>query len=284
MNSLFMRFPDGRPKALTLSYDDAVGEDVRLIEIMKKHGLKGTFNINSGIRVTAEEQAEINSKRKYAFKTTYDEVSRTYAQEGIEVAVHGKTHPFLETLPPAQVALEVLDDRRALEAQFGTIVRGMAYPQGTYSDEVVSVLRSCGIVYSRAVKSTEKFDLPDNWLVWQPTCHHTNKRLMEIAKSFLEVPYDNLRHPKLFYLWGHAYEFEQFNNWEVIEDFAEMMGGRDEIWYATNIEIYDYVEAFKRLEWSVGMTMVHNPTAMPLWFCMHNEMYCVNPGETLKID
>lgn len=283
MNSLFMRFPGGCPKALTLSYDDAVGEDVRLIEIMKKHGLKGTFNINSGNRVTPEDQEAVNSKRKYAFKTTYDEVSKTYVQEGIEVAVHSKTHPFLETLPPAQVALEILDDRRALEEQFGTIVRGMAYPQGTYSDEVVSVLRSCGIVYSRAVKSTEKFDLPENWLVWQPTCHHTNKRLMEIAKSFLENPHNPPRHPRLFYLWGHAYEFEQFNNWEVIEEFAELMGGHEDIWYATNIEIYDYVEAFKRLEWSVGMTMVHNPTAIPLYFCIHNTAYCVQPGETLKI-
>ena len=283
MHSLFMRFPGGRPKALTLSYDDAIQEDVRLIEIMKAHGLKGTFNINSGNRVTPEEQADVNAKRKYAFKTTYEEVSKTYAQEGIEVAVHSVTHPFLETLPPAQVAWEVIEDRRALEAQFGTIVRGMAYPQGTFSDAVVSVLRSCGIAYSRTVKSTEKFDLPEEWLLWHPTCHHTNKRLTEIAKTFLELPCHNLRHPKLFYLWGHAYEFEQFDNWHVIEDFAKMMGGHEEIWYATNIEIYDYVEAFKRLEWSVGMTMVHNPTAMPLCFCLHDQPYCVNPGETIKI-
>ena len=283
MNSLFMRFPGGRPKALTLSYDDAVGEDVRLIEIMKKHGLKGTFNINSSRRVSAEEKDEINANRKWAFKMTQEDASALYSQEGIEVAVHSVTHPFLETLPPAQVAWEVLEDRRALEAQFGTIVRGMAYPQGTYSDEVVSVLRSCGIVYSRAVKSTEKFDLPENWLVWQPTCHHTNKRLTEIAQSFLDKPCNNLAHPQLFYLWGHAYEFEQFNNWEVIEEFAELMGGHEDIWYATNIEIYDYVESFKRLEWSVGMTMVHNPSAIPLYFSIHNTAYCVQPGETLKI-
>lgn len=284
MNSLFMRFPGGRPKALTLSYDDAVREDVRLIDIMKAHGLKGTFNINSALRVAPEEQAEINSKRSYAFKSTYDEVSELYAQEGIEVAVHGLTHPFLQTLPPAQVVYEVLEDRRRLEEQFGTIVRGMAYPQGTYSDAVVEALRCCGIAYSRAVKSTERFDLPDNWLIWQPTCHHTNKRLTEIAQSFLDKPCNNLAHPQLFYLWGHAYEFEQFNNWYVIEDFAKMMGGREEIWYATNIEIYDYIEAFRRLVFSVGMTKAYNPTAIPLWFCYHNQMYCVGAGETIALD
>ena len=49
MGSIFMRFPYGKSKALTLSYDDGVAQDIRLIEIMKKHGLKGTFNINSGM-------------------------------------------------------------------------------------------------------------------------------------------------------------------------------------------------------------------------------------------
>lgn len=49
MANLFMRFPQGRAKALTLSYDDGVEQDIRLIEIMGKHGLKGTFNLNSGL-------------------------------------------------------------------------------------------------------------------------------------------------------------------------------------------------------------------------------------------
>lgn len=45
---IFMRFPGGKKKALTLSYDDGVEQDIRLIDIMKKNGLKGTFNLNSG--------------------------------------------------------------------------------------------------------------------------------------------------------------------------------------------------------------------------------------------
>ena len=48
MARIRLRYPGGRCKALTLSYDDGVQTDVRLIEIMKKNGLKGTFNLNSG--------------------------------------------------------------------------------------------------------------------------------------------------------------------------------------------------------------------------------------------
>ena len=47
MSLIYLRFPDGKPKALTFSYDDGVETDKRLIEIFQKHGLKGTFNINS---------------------------------------------------------------------------------------------------------------------------------------------------------------------------------------------------------------------------------------------
>ena len=47
MAQVFMRFPGGKLKALTFSYDDGVEQDVRLIEIFKKYGLRGTFNLNS---------------------------------------------------------------------------------------------------------------------------------------------------------------------------------------------------------------------------------------------
>ena len=40
MGQVLMRFPGGRQRALTLSYDDGVEQDVKLIDIMKKYGLK----------------------------------------------------------------------------------------------------------------------------------------------------------------------------------------------------------------------------------------------------
>ena len=43
-----MRFPGGLAKALTFSYDDGVEQDIRLVEILDKYGMKGTFNLNSG--------------------------------------------------------------------------------------------------------------------------------------------------------------------------------------------------------------------------------------------
>ena len=68
-----------------------------------------------------------------------------------------------------------------------------------------------------------------------------------------------------------------------METFAEYVGGKNDIWYATNMEIYDYVKAYERLETSVDKSIVHNPSAMDVWFSHKNEVYCVKAGQTLYL-
>ena len=275
---LSMRFPGGKLKALTLSYDDGVEQDIKMIEILNKYGLKCTFNINSG---SYAPEGKVYAPGTIHRRMTKQMCTELYTNSGHEVAVHSYTHPFLERLAPAQVAYEIIKDRETLEEQFGCVVRGMAYPYGTYNDDVVRVLADCGIVYSRTTKSTEKFDIPTDWLRMPATCHHRCPRLMELAEKFVE---DKGTSAQLFYLWGHTYEFEEKNDWNVIEEFAEYMGGRDDIWYATNIEIYEYIEDYKRLIFSADMAKVKNPTARTIYFKLNKEERSIAPGETLIIE
>ena len=276
MAYVFMRFPGGKAKALTLSYDDGVEQDIRLIEIMKKHGLKGTFNINSGLYAPEGKVYPEGTIHRRMSKSAALEL---YKNSGMEVALHSLTHPFLEQLPVNLCTQEVLQDRINLENDYGVIVRGMAYPFGTYSDDVAATLKQCGIVYSRTTVSTEKFTIPTDWLRLPATCHHKNPRLMELAHNFVDN--EAKRTPLLFYLWGHSYEFEQFDNWHVIEEFAEYMGGRDDIWYATNIEIYDYIAAYNQLIFSMDRKKVYNPTCTKLYLEMGGNLVCAEPGETV---
>lgn len=276
MANLFMRFPGGKAKALTLSYDDGVEQDVRLLEIMKQHGLKGTFNLNSGLYAadgTVYPQGQIH--RRMPKKQCVD----LYKDSGMEVAVHGLTHPFLEQLPSNQCVQEILLDRANLEQEYDQIVRGMAYPYGTYSDTVVEILRQCGIAYARTVISTGAFDIPTDWLRLPATCHHDDARLMTLAGRFVEETPN--RTPWLFYLWGHSYEFEANDNWNVMEEFAEYIGGREDIWYATNIEVYDYVKAYEQLIFSQDGKKVFNPTSREIWFERDGKIICVQPGENV---
>ncbi len=275
---MYMKLKDGKSKVLTLSYDDGVVQDIRLMKILDQYGLKCTFNISSG-RYVAEETV----RQTFTGRMKLSEAKELYIGSGHEVAIHGFNHPHMARLKSTGVLTEVLDDRKGIEKDYGILARGMAYPHGSYSDQVVELLKQCGIVYSRTTKSTENFTFPENWLTWHPTCHHKNPRLMELAKRFAEK---DLRYPsesQLFYLWGHSYEFDNDDNWQVIEEFASYIGGRDNIWYATNIEIYDYVRAYESLQISVDEKIVHNPSAIDVWFFKGGKTYCVPAGETIRL-
>ena len=274
---LYMRFPQGRSKCLTLSYDDGVINDRRLVGLLKSKGLKCTLNINSG----CYEEKEFDD-----YKTTHRRLPKEaavalYKDSGFEIASHAVSHPFLEQLPTAQCTYEILQDRINHERDYGVTVRGFAYPYGTYSDSVIAALKACGMAYARTVWSSHSFDIPKDWLVLRPTCHHEDEKLPELTERFLNEPAKSA--PKLFYLWGHSYEFDFHNNWEIIENFAEKTAGRDDIWYATNIEVYDYVQAYERLIFNAEVTAVSNPSAIPVWFELHGKIYCIEAGAAISL-
>lgn len=270
---MYMRFKDGKIKAVTLSYDDGVVQDKRLMEILDRYGLKATFNINSGLYSPENEECANRLHMKLS------EAKALYINSGHEVAVHGFTHSFLEKLSSDEVITEIMEDRKRIEEDYKTLVRGMAYPFGTYSDKVIEILRLCKIAYARTVESTERFEMPCDWLRLNPTCHHDNPRLNELAARFLDENNPWSRCVKMFYLWGHSYEFDRNNNWNVIEDFAKTMGGHDDIWYATNIEIYDYVQAYNNLYISVDKKIIYNPSYIDVWVLEDDEVILVKAGQ-----
>lgn len=279
MSNLLMRFPEGKSKALTLSYDDGVEQDKRLVSLMAEHGIKGTFNINSGLYA---DEGTVYAPGTIHRRMTKKEIDDLYVRNGMEVAVHGYTHPYLDRLPVNKATYEILKDKMSLEEQFSTIIRGMAYPYGSYNDALVDIIRNCGIVYSRTVISTEKFDMPRDWLRLPATCHHNNPRLMELAEEFVSSDYSD-KPSQMFYLWGHSYEFEKFDNWNVIEDFIRKISAKQDIWYATNIEVYDYVHAYEELRFSTDMSLCQNPTSTDVWFVFVGKEYKVEAGQTLAL-
>ena len=122
MANLIMRFPGGLPKALTLSYDDGVEQDEKLIEIAEKYGLKGTFNINSGC-FPPEDVA-------YAPGTIHrrmplERLKEVYAKSSWEIAAHAYTHASLVGLPAC------LAGRPAGQPRRGGSAPG---PEGTRGD------------------------------------------------------------------------------------------------------------------------------------------------------
>lgn len=278
----FLRFPGGKTKAVTFSYDDGVKSDIRLAETLAKCGMKCTFNLNIEI---------------LGNKLTADEVQKYIIDNGHEIAVHGSLHRAEGAIRPIEGITDVLKCRLELEKKYGIIVRGMAYPDFgikkttanvTYND-IKNYLKELDIVYSRSLGGdNNSFELPCDWLNWIPTAHHDNPHIFEYIDEFVSLDIPNIkycaaRQPRLFYIWGHSYEYDRSNNWDRLDEICEKLGNKEDTWYATNIEIYNYVNAYHSLVYSADSTMIYNPTLYTVYFNIDGKDYKIDSGEQINI-
>lgn len=260
-------YPGGKRHIVTMSYDDGPSEDYRLVEIFNKYGIKATFHLigNNLEKGWGVKQSDI--------KTLY---------RGHEVAVHTEHHPWLEKCSVPTVISEVNDNRKRLEKAVGYPVRGMSYPFGTYNDEVINVLKTCGIVYSRTAGSSGGFDLPQDWLKWTGTCHHNNSE--EYINRFIDT-LDSEWHSYCLYIWGHSFEFtkEGGKDFDFIEEQCKKLAeNRDKIWFATNIGIHDYIEAQRSLQVAADESFVYNPTQIDVIISKDGNILTIPAGKTVR--
>ena len=151
-------------------------------------------------------------------------------------------------------------------------------------------LTELDIAYARTLGGdNDSFTLPGDFHAWMPSAHHDNPGIMAYVDKFLgldlsEKAYHAHRHPRLFYIWGHSFELDNKNNWDHMEELCRRLAGHEDVWYATNIEIYDYVEGYKRLVYSADGRLVYNPSLFPIWIDVDKKLFKINPGETVTVE
>ena len=200
-----------------MSYDDGRLEDRRLVELFNRYGIRGTFNLNGGLprpeRIPESEWVEL--------------------YKGHEVACHTYHHPTISRSPLDQTARQVLADRMQLEGVMGYPVRGLAYPNGSWTPEIAALLPALGIRYAR--------------------------------------------------VGGHSFEFRTEEDWALMEQFCQLAGGREDTWYATNIEIVDYMADAARLQYTAAGDKVCNPNAQSIWVEVDGRHYEIPAGKTVAL-
>jgi len=269
-----MLWPDGLKKALTFSYDDGVMQDLKLISLFRLYGLKATFNLNSAFFGQIDG---FNSKGREIDHSHVSEEDISSVYSGFEVAVHTAHHPHLPQLSSVNAVEEIISDRIAMEKLVKTPVRGMAYPFGTVNESVKNIVKTCGIVYSRGTGVTGDYSLPMDAYDWSCSCHHND--LEPLIDPFLEDD----RRLMLLSVWGHSYEFDINASWNVIESQLERLGGNDDVWYATNIEIFDYIAAYNALLWTAEGDVVINPSHQPIFIECDGETVCIEGGARVTL-
>ena len=225
-----------KKKAITFSYDDGVTQDIRLIELLNKYGLKSTFNLNS--ELLSKKGMLIREGNRIAhYKIHTEDVKHIY--EGHEVAVHTLTHPNLTQCDDTEVIRQVETDRLNLSELVGYEVVGMAYPCGGINndDRVADIIKkNTGVKYSRTITTTGSFDLQENLYRFNPTAYHLDfKEMMQLGERFIKL---NPETPKIFYIWGHSYEMDfGADYWVKLEEFFKLISDKDDIFYGTNKEV-----------------------------------------------
>ncbi len=216
-------------KAVTFSYDDGNEQDIRLIELFNQYGIKATFNLNTGLDA---HSGTWKYKDIWVTRLSLTEVPHLY--DGHEIAVHGSRHLNLTELTREAIHKELGDDALTIRELFGTEPVGMAYAYGVYNRTVLEEVKAVGLQYARTVKSSHSFEIQGNLLEFRPTCHHDDEQLFALAKQFLEEPAEI---PRIFYVWGHSYEFDGNHNWNRMERLCEMLAGKQDIFYGTNAQV-----------------------------------------------
>lgn len=223
-------------KAVTFSFDDGITQDIRMVELLDKYGLKATFNLNSEKFGVIKEEF-FGGKKFIKKRIEISEVKDLY--ENHEVAAHTLTHPNLTEIEQEnEIIRQVEQDRLNLEICSFKDVVGMAYPCGGINndDRVADIIRrNTGIRYARTITSTHNFKMQDNLLRFNPTAHFGDNKIFELADEFLNLKPNE---PQLFYIWGHSYECDYVDSWDRLEELFKRLSGHEDVYYATNKDVF----------------------------------------------
>ena len=250
---------DGKPKKFfTLSFDDGITQDLRVIEILKKYDVKCiSFNINTGLYGANWSWVgpAIGDPSIPHQRFTKEELE-SGIYDGYEVLVHTLNHPSLKNYDKsaAKIKKEIVKDADNIEKLTGVRPIGMAWPGGDteYTDKTIElVLANTDIRFARGVTSTYNFELPEYFMKWMPTCSVIEPQCLTLAQQFIDA---ECTEDMLFYVWGHAYELDlnSGKGYEIFEQLVKMMSEAEDVYLVTNTQFYniykDQISSWKDAE------------------------------------
>ena len=198
-------------------------DDIRLADVLRTHGARATFNLNSGHHENARSRPWKYKGEKEVWRLALGELREAY--QGFTIANHSVSHPWPTRIPLETWRSEVLDGRKWLQDFFGAPVLGFAYPFGDFNEATADVVREAGHVYGRTVRNATPCYPPADPAAFHPDCHFR-------AADFWE------RHAAakasgtgVFYFWGHSYELITEADWQAFEaQIARLSADADTVW------------------------------------------------------
>lgn len=221
-------------KYFLISFDDNTVHDRRVVELLNKYALKGTFFINSG---TVGKPGYITKK----------EMKNLY--KGHEVGAHTINHTNLIELDKKEVLHQIKEDIEFIEIYSGQKVYGFNYPFGEYNDTVIDVIKDLGIKYARTSKSSKVCEAPHDFYKWHPTLHYsglaydtTDRERRNRGIQFMFHMFDQFMEnedAELFHIWLHSWELKEDKfKWDQLERLFRLIS-IEEVEVVTYNEYYN---------------------------------------------
>ena len=217
------------PATFTCSIDDGHPSDLRMAELLDRHGLKATFYI------------PIRNKEGYPV------MSAAQIREigaGFEIGSHTFDHCFLSSVNLPQARYQVFEGKQKLEDMLGKPVAGFCYPGGKYQQAHVDLVKRAGFQYARNTTNlcfdtgTNRFEIPTTCQFYphQKSVYlrnfikamHWSQRLTGLRTVLQEDSWMNRMYAlfdhanesdAVFHLWAHSHNIDDLNIWRELDEF-----------------------------------------------------------------
>jgi peptidoglycan/xylan/chitin deacetylase (PgdA/CDA1 family) len=235
-----------KPRIVTTSWDDGDYADLKLAELLRSKGIRGTFYVPIQYRERPLGHSDL----------------RALASEGFEIGAHGWSQRHLWGLQPQELAEEVRPCKLVLEDIIGREVAMFCYPRGRYDATVVHALKNAGYRGARTVRmlatrpNFNVFEMPTtlqvfphvrftylknaararNLETWQ-SCLVQMPRLgswVELGKKLFDRVLEN---GGVWHLFGHSWEIESLGLWDDLCEILDYVSGRADVAYVPNCAV-----------------------------------------------
>ncbi len=218
--------------AVTTSWDDGHKLDLKVLALLRKYGLKGTFYVAPRSREVAPDDR------------LTDQQIRALAAEA-EIGAHTMTHPRISRIPDDRALEEMRESREYLERVTGRPVTSFCYPCGDFSARHEAMAAEAGFTLARTVRrfgpaaDANRFALTTTVHAYR----HWSDALAILRAvgpgKFLRcyLNWDKLANAlfdkacaegSAFHLWGHSWEIEKNGDWRRLERvFAHIAAASD---------------------------------------------------------
>ena len=262
-------YPGGKAKAFNVTYDDGVLQDVRFVEMLNKYGIKGTFNLNSGLM---QQEFEWTHECGMVVKRlTEDVVKELY--HGHEVASHTFTHPYMYSLSEEEIMHELLHDKFHLPKLFGRKISGFAIPFDYYSDLIEKCVKDCAFEYARISEESYSYTPGTDYYRWKAGIFHLSAELEAYVEGFLKTSEELA----LCQIVGHTYDLDAESMWDKMEAIFKKIAACNDVLPMTNLELVRYLKALRNATAQEGV--LENSSDMDLWFNIDGVTKVLRPGD-----